>query len=83
MGVKNGYGYDYTVNNIRTILSKANISETVFVKEANKILMKTYEGIDVEIGNLLDRLYKGKKDIKWLYGIIESEDFNYYLKILD
>ena len=81
--LENGYGYDYTVNNIRTILSKANISETVFVKEANEILMKTYEGIDVEIGNLLDRLYKGKKNITRVFGMIESEDFNYYLKILN
>ena len=81
--LEKGYGYDYTVNNIRTILSKANISETVFVKEANKILMKTYEGIDVEIGNLLDRLYKGKKDITRVFGMIESKYFMNYLEILN
>lgn len=78
--MQNGYGYNYTVQNLRVLLQKANINETTFIKRAEKILMQDYTDIDVKIVSILEEMYKGTLNIKWLFCMIEHKDF---LKILD
>lgn len=79
----NGYGYQEMVANLRSLISKAGINEKTFVREANKILMEDYTDIDMKIENLLKRMYKGDRNIGWVFGMIERKDFIDVLKILD
>lgn len=78
--LKNGYGYNATVKNLRLLLERAGISESEFVEKANEILMEDYIDIDKKIGNLLENMNKtGVRNIKWKFGIIEMEFFKEYL----
>lgn len=79
----NGYGYKETVSNLRSLISKAGINEKAFVREANKILMEDYTDIDVKIRGLLQRMYKGTKNVGEAFDKIEIKDFSRFLKILD
>ncbi|MCM1220333.1 MAG: hypothetical protein NC548_38205 [Lachnospiraceae bacterium] len=82
----NGYGYSATVNNTRSLLSKAGINESQFVSKAEKILMKDYTDIDVKISELLSnefRKVKGTGDIGLLFSFIERWDFGEQLKVFN
>lgn len=77
--LKNGYGYNATVRNLRYLLKHAGIDEREFVEKANKILMEDYTHIDKKIGNLLESMEKtGISNIKWKFGCIEMEHFKDY-----
>ena len=83
--MQNGYGYNETVQNLRTLLQKANINEIAFIRRAEKILMQDYTDIDVKISGLIQQLYKGNKDINFIFNALDinSDWFNEYLKILN
>jgi hypothetical protein len=81
----NGYSYNDSVTNLRELLKTARINERDFIKEAEAILMKDYAEIDKRISYLLVKMYKGKGDLKWAFGMIElyPKSFNSVcLKIL-
>ena len=81
----NGYSYNDSVTNLRELLKAARINERDFIKEAEAILMKDYAEIDKRISYLLVKMYKGKGDLKWAFGMIElyPKSFNSVcLKIL-
>jgi predicted transcriptional regulator len=85
--MQNGLGYNDTVGNLRKLLTKLNIDESEFVKQANIILMKDYEGIDKEIENLLVKIsktkdLKRKNSIILAFQMIESEYFPMYLNTI-
>ncbi|MDR1593291.1 MAG: hypothetical protein LBS43_02245 [Prevotellaceae bacterium] len=81
----NGYAYNYTVTNLRKILSKLNIDEDVFVYKANESLMNDYTDFDEKIKNLLVKMGKRKDSWKVIqtYKNIDNKDFEHYLKILN
>ncbi len=74
--MKNGYGYNSTVSNLRLLLESAGIDEMEFVKEADKILMKDYTDIDIKISQLLSKMNQNKTlDIVGSFHMIEIVDF--------
>ena len=77
------HSYNYTLHNLRKLLSKANIDESDFIKKANKAIMKDYTDIDVKINSILTTMYKGKKKwiIKDIFNFIEMKDFDSRLEI--
>jgi hypothetical protein len=82
----NGYAYNYSVTNLRKILSTLNIDEDIFVDKANKILMKDYTDIDVKIRNLLIEMnpYKRKKwQIIYTFEKIDQDTFDLYFRNLE
>ena len=81
--MEQGYGYNGTLQNLRKLLSKANIDETDFFEKANKVIMKDYTDIDIKINSILTKMYKGKKKwaIKEIFNFIEMKDFDNRLEI--
>ena len=81
--MEQGHSYNYTLQNLRKLLSKANIDESDFIKKANKAIMKDYTDIDVKINSILTTMYKGKKKwiIKDIFNFIEMKDFDSRLEI--
>ncbi len=80
-----GISYREYVANIRSIITKARITESDFVTRAQKILMEDYSQIDERIEKLLINLCsnkRNKENIGFIFRRIELEDFTEYLKIL-
>lgn len=81
----NGFGYNATIINLRKILEKASIDEKSFIKKASDILMQDYKNIDIKISELLQKMYKNKGDISYVFKFLELDftNFEHYLKILN
>ena len=78
--LENGYGYHDFVNNLRLLLSKAQIDENVFVKQADKILMNDYADIDKHITSLLLKLNKNNNlNVRYAFGMLEIKDYERFL----
>lgn len=84
--LKNGYGYNKTVSNMRSLVLKLGIDETKFIEQAKNVLInKSYGDIDK---NILDvmlnmKMTGTKRDVSFLIEMIERDDFENLLKILD
>lgn len=70
--MSNGYSYNDTVTNLRTLLRKARIGEMEFLKGAEALLMSDYAGIDTRVSRLLVNLNKDKRhDISRAFKFLE------------
>jgi hypothetical protein len=80
--LENGYGYKETVANMRKLLNTLDIDNRKFYIESEKLLMQDYTNFDKKIVNLMEDM-SGRKNLMNVFGFIERDDFDNYLKILN
>lgn len=68
-----GYGYNYGVQNIRSILNAAKINELSFLQNTMPVLMTEYLDFDKNIINILNKMYHGDGDIAMALCYIDAE----------
>jgi hypothetical protein len=74
--LENGYGYEETVANMRSLISALNMEESDFVSRANELLMEDYTDFDVKIRELFQEMSKRKDlwTVEWIYNRIEFRE---------